>query len=130
MKKIFLLLALLGLSFFPQPTFAVNLGSQYTENARVQAGFAQANETTLSQTIGGVIKAALSLVGTIFLALTVYAGFLWMTAAGDESKIEKAQNIIRAAVIGLVIALGAYGVTNFVVTKVVEKTTAPSATQN
>jgi ABC-type molybdate transport system permease subunit len=45
-----------------------------------------------------------------------------MTASGDESKVEKAQNILRSAVIGLIIALGAYGITNFVVGRIVEKT--------
>ncbi len=128
MKKT-LLGILLGLTllFSSTPVFAINLGTDLAESARIQAGYGAANETTLSENIGNVIKVALSLVGTIFLALTVYAGFLWMTAAGDESQIEKAQNIIRAAVIGLVIALSAYGITNFVVNKVVEKTTAPSS---
>ncbi len=128
MKKTLLgILFTLTLLFSATPVFALNLGTDLAENARIQAGYGAANETTLSENIGNVIKVALSLVGTIFLALTVYAGFLWMTAAGDESQIEKAQNIIRAAVIGLVIALSAYGITNFVVNKVVEKTTAPSS---
>ncbi len=122
MKKFIFLFSLLATLFFPTTSFALNLGNQYTENARVQAGFGAADETTLSQTIGSVIKTALSLVGTIFLGLTVYAGFLWMTASGDESKVEKAQNILRSAVIGLIIALGAYGITNFVVGRIVEKT--------
>lgn len=130
MKKIFLLISLLGLSLAPLPAFALDFGTQYTEKAAQQAGYdPNTDETSLSETIGTVIKAALSLVGTIFLALTVYAGFLWMTAQGDESKVEKAQNIIRAAVIGLVIALGAYGTTTFVVDKIVEKTTAPATNQ-
>ena len=127
MKKYILSLAILSLVFLPQYAFAINLGDQYTRKAAEQAGFDKnTNETSLSQTIGTVIKTALSLVGTIFLALTVYAGFLWMTAQGEESQIEKAQNIIRAAVIGLVIALSAYGITNFVVGRVIEKTTQGS----
>ncbi len=125
LKKIFFLLSLAILCFVPLTTFAIDLGTQYTRNAAAQAGYDKnTNETTLSETIGTVIKAALSLVGTIFLALTVYAGFLWMTAAGDESQIEKAQNIIRSSVIGMIIALSAYGITTFVVGKVVEKTTS------
>ena len=127
MKKLFFLLSLVGVLLFSTPTLALDLGTKYTQNAATQAGFGKTDETSLSQTIGGVIKAALSLVGTIFLALTVYAGFLWMTAAGDESKVEKAQNIIRSAVIGLVIALGAYGITTFVVDKIVEKTVSTPA---
>ncbi len=127
MKKLLLLVSLLSILILPTTAFAINLGTKYTENAATQAGFDKnTDETTLSETIGVVIRAALSLVGTIFLGLTVYAGFLWMTAAGDESKVEKAQNILRSAVIGLVIALGAYGITTFVVNKVVDKTIAPS----
>lgn len=123
MKKILLSIFAVVYLLLPQSTLALNLGDQYTKNAAAQAGFdSNTNETSLSETIGTVIKTALSLVGTIFLALTVYAGFLWMTASGDESQIEKAQNIIRAAVIGLVIALGAYGTTTFVVDKIVQKT--------
>lgn len=123
-KKIFLLLSLAAICLVPTTIFAVDLGTNYTQQAAAKAGFDKnTSETTLSETIGTVIKAALSLVGTIFLALTVYAGFLWMTASGDESQIEKAQNIIRSSVIGLVIALSAYGVTTFVVGRVVEKTT-------
>src|SRR3989338_5454942 len=55
----------------------------------------------LAGSIGTIIKAVLGLVGTIFLVLTIYAGILWMTAAGKEEQIEKAKNIIRATVIGL-----------------------------
>lgn len=128
MKKLFLAI-LLGITVLvpTTPTFAIDLGNQYTEKAAAQAGYDKnTSETTLSEIIGTVIKTALSLVGTIFLALTVYAGFLWMTAAGDESKVETAQKIIRSSIIGLVIALSAYGVTTFVVDKVVQKTTSSS----
>lgn len=71
----------------------------------------------LPGTVGLVIKTILSLVGTIFLALTVYAGILWMTAAGREDQIEKAKEILKATVIGLVITLAAYAITAFVTTK-------------
>lgn len=130
MKKLLLVLLLALFSFLPSNALALDLGTQYTQNAAAQAGFDKdTTATTLSENIGNIIKVALSLVGTIFLALTVYAGFLWMTAQGDESKVEKAQNIIRAAVIGLIIALSAYGITKFVVNQVVEKTTAPTQVQ-
>lgn len=71
-------------------------------------------EEDLQVSVGTVIKGALSLVGVIFLALTVYAGILWMTASGNESQIEKAQTILKAAIIGLVITMSAYAITAFV----------------
>lgn len=64
-----------------------------------------------------VLQGALSLVGTIFLLLTVYAGFLWMTAQGNEEKVTKAKDIVTQTVIGLAITLGAYAITAFVTGK-------------
>lgn len=74
-------------------------------------------QSDLSVTVGTVIKGVLALVGTIFLVLTIYAGILWMTAAGEEEKVNKAKDIIKAAVIGLVITMGAYAITFFVTSK-------------
>ena len=71
----------------------------------------------LQTTIGAVIKGVLSLVGTIFLILTVYAGILWMTAQGEDTQIEKATKIIKASVIGLFITMSAYAITYFITTK-------------
>lgn len=68
----------------------------------------------LSTSVSSIIIGALSLVGTIFLVLTIYAGILWMTASGNEEKVTKAKNIIVAAVIGLVITMAAYAITSFV----------------
>jgi cytochrome bd-type quinol oxidase subunit 2 len=61
-----------------------------------------------------IIKVALSLLGTVFFILMIYAGFLWMTARGEEAKVEKAQSTIRRAVIGLAIVMGAYAATIFI----------------
>lgn len=61
-----------------------------------------------------IIRYALGLLGFVFLLLTLYAGFLWMTAGGDESKIEKSKSILTASVIGLIIILLSYSLTTFV----------------
>jgi hypothetical protein len=71
----------------------------------------------LANYIGTVIKAVLSLVGTIFLILTIYAGILWMTASGAEEKIKKARSILTSSIIGLIIVMAAYAITFFVTTK-------------
>ncbi len=71
----------------------------------------------ISVLIGSVISTALTLVGLIFLILMVYAGYLWMTARGEEDQIDKARKIIIAAVIGLVIVVSAYAITVLVTTQ-------------
>ena|SRR3989338_4426662 len=82
------------------------------------AGFrSDTSSTTFSAYIGGIISAAMSLIGVIFVAQTVYAGYLWMTAAGEEEQITKAKHIIRRSIIGLAIVLTAWAITAFVLTR-------------
>ncbi len=61
-----------------------------------------------------IINWLLGLLGLFFLVLVIYAGFLWMTAAGVEDRIDKAKKILTAAIIGLVIVLTSYGVSYFI----------------
>jgi hypothetical protein len=46
----------------------------------------------------------------------MYGGFLWMTAQGNESQVEKAIGIIKAAVIGAVLTFSAFGISVLVMT--------------
>jgi uncharacterized membrane protein len=66
--------------------------------------------------IGTVIKTALGVVGIVFLVLMVYAGYIWMIARGDEAKVEKAKDTIVNCIIGIVIVVGAYAITSYLVT--------------
>lgn len=76
----------------------------------------------LEQTLGLLISVLLGVLGIIFLVLTIYAGFLWMTAGGDEKQVAKAKNIIITAVIGLVILLSAYAISSFVLSQLISAT--------
>jgi len=44
----------------------------------------------------------------------IYAGFKWMTAAGDPEDVKKAKATIRMAIIGLVITGSAYALWKFI----------------
>lgn len=72
---------------------------------------------SLQNTLATFVRGALSLLGLIFVSLIIYAGFLWMTAGGDDKQVGKAKDIIKQAIIGLVITLTAYTITGFVVDK-------------
>jgi hypothetical protein len=52
--------------------------------------------------------------GIIAVGLVIYGGIVWMTAAGDDGKIEDAKKIIYSAVLGLIIILFSYAITTFV----------------
>jgi amino acid transporter len=132
MIKNILLTFLLGLCILvPMGASAqLDLGADLTKNAAGTAGYdGNTNEQTFAQLIGTIIKGFLSFIGVIFLVLMVYAGYLWMTAQGEESQIEKAQEIIKSSIIGLIITVGAYTITAFVVPKIVGKATGESGPQ-
>lgn len=69
----------------------------------------------VGEIVSYIIKLLLSFLGVIFIVLIIYAGFLWMTAAGNEEKISKGKNIMASAIIGLAIVLAAYLITYFVI---------------
>ncbi|MFC1598265.1 Mbov_0395 family pilin-like conjugal transfer protein [Patescibacteria group bacterium] len=52
----------------------------------------------------------LGILALIAVVIVLYGGFVWMTAAGNEEKIDKAKKILRNALIGLLIVLSAWGI--------------------
>jgi hypothetical protein len=72
------------------------------------------SDQSLTQIVGSIINSLLGFLGIIFLVLMIYAGFLWMTARGDEGQTKKARDMIFQAVIGLVIVVAAFAISNFV----------------
>jgi hypothetical protein len=68
----------------------------------------------LPKLLGQVIGYALSFVGIVFFLLSVYGGFLWMTARGNGDRAESGKETIIAAAIGVIIIVGSYALTKFV----------------
>lgn len=54
------------------------------------------------------INLVLSFVGLLFFIFLIVAGYQWMTAGGEEEKVEAAQGRIKNAVIGLLIVVFAF----------------------
>lgn len=82
-------------------------------SAATPAGYTK-GATDLPTIVGGLIGAALGLLGVLLLVYIMYGGFLWMTAGGDEKKVISAKNVIKNAIIGLVIIASSYALANFI----------------
>lgn len=70
--------------------------------------------TTVPQVVGSLIAVILSFVGTIFFILIIFSGLQWMTAGGNEEKVEQARTRMINASIGLAITVAAYFITWFI----------------
>lgn len=114
MKKIILFFCLVFSCLLVSPVLAASpLGQDLLNKSVGNVGL----QSDLQTSLGNIISTALALLGTMFLVLTIAAGIMWMTAAGNEDKISKAKKILTGAIIGLVIALCAYTITYFVTTR-------------
>jgi len=64
--------------------------------------------------VNTIVMFFVSLFGSIMTLLFVYAGYLFLTSHGEESKLTTARQTAQAAVIGLIIVLFAYSIAYFV----------------
>ncbi|EKE01304.1 MAG: hypothetical protein ACD_21C00164G0003 [uncultured bacterium] len=85
----------------------VDPGGNFEQNSGL--GDANPGEVT-----AGVINWVLGLLGLLAIVLVVYAGFLWMLAAGNEEQVKKAKDILSGAFFGILIILASYGITSYV----------------
>lgn len=120
------LLAAAGCALLAAAVPALAQGLQGGELLPEQIGSELGTGTTdIRITIARVVRVALGLLGTVALLLILYAGFLWMTAAGDDEKIARAKKTLSAAVIGLVIILSAFGIVSFILNALVTAVAPP-----
>ncbi len=72
--------------------------------------------------IAKIIRAVFALLGIIFIVLVLYAGYTIMLSGGDETKVSKGKLILRNAVIGLLIMLSAFTITQFIINALADAT--------
>jgi hypothetical protein len=122
MKKILIILLLL-VSFWPAVAnlqTRKNLNNAFApgdllDDVAGQSGAGyNTRQRSIDPIIGNIIFIIISFLGVIFLLLMIYGGFMWMTAMGDEKKVTKAKDMLTAAVIGLIVVVGAYVITYFI----------------
>ncbi|MBU1915764.1 pilin, partial [Patescibacteria group bacterium] len=70
--------------------------------------------TDIRTIVARVINAFLGLLGLLAVSLFIYAGYLYMTAGGDSSKVDQAKKLMINVVIGLAIIMAAYAITAFI----------------
>jgi len=95
--------------------YALPAFAQYGLKETAGAAGLNTKQSSLPEIIGSVIRYFLGFLGVLFLILMLYAGYTWMSSFGSADKVKKAKDLIVDAVIGLVIVLAAYAITNFVI---------------
>lgn len=112
-------LSTLPVLMLPMVAKAQLSGSQ-SDLTSVQSAIGTDATNDLPTLIGNGIAVLLSILGIIFVVLVVYAGFLYLTAAGDDGKVGKAKKLLSQSIIGLIIIIASYAISAFVIDALVE----------
>lgn len=63
-----------------------------------------------------IVNTALFVIGAVAVLMLIYGGIKYTISGGDEKAITSAKNTILYAVVGIIIAVLAYAIINFVLT--------------
>jgi len=110
MKKVSIIIASLALLCLPYAALATNLSIDTSLGTTLGLGSAD-----LKNTVINILQWVLGILALVAVVMIIIGGFQWMTASGNEERIEKAKKVISAAVIGLIIVLLAWAIVIFVV---------------
>ena len=117
-------LAVLGISSAPLlavgPSVYAEAGSDGSATSKMSEGLEKAggnqNKTSLEDQIKQITNVLLFLLGAIAVIMIIIGGIRYATSNGDSGSIKSAKDTILYAVIGLIVAILAYAIVNFVIT--------------
>ncbi len=99
---------------FSVQIFVANALSVYAEACGPAVGIPcnplEGKVSTLSDAVIVVTLYLLSLIGLVALFFIVFSGIKYMFSIGDEEKMKSAKSALSSAILGLTIALMAYGI--------------------
>jgi type IV secretory pathway VirB2 component (pilin) len=75
---------------------------------------ANSNSNDLMSTVNTIINVIIGVIGFVAVVVIILGGVQYTTSAGDPGKVKKAKDTILYGIIGLVVALLAYAIVNFV----------------
>ena len=87
--------------------------TQYTSGTSVAGG-----DDDLMTRLQVIINVALGVIGFVAVGVIILGGVQYTTSTGDAAKVAKAKNTILYGIIGLIIALLAFAIVNFILTNI------------
>ncbi|MCL2869195.1 pilin [Candidatus Saccharibacteria bacterium] len=104
-----------ALSYAAKPADQINNGLNQAETG--DATKSSTNRSSLQNTVGNLINAAIFIAGILAVIFIVYAGISYVVSAGDPAKIKTAQHILTYSIVGLLICILAFAIVNFVLSR-------------
>ncbi len=76
------------------------------------------NNNNLMGTVNTIINVIIGIVGFVAVVMMIMGGISFITSQGDSAKVAKARNTILYGVVGLIVAILAFAIVNFVLSSV------------
>lgn len=110
---VFLVMALVG-----NPAGATDISSEACNLNHNSAACQELNDGDRLPGIGqNIINTALYIVGILAVAMIIFAGLRYIMSGGNAKRVEQSKQILVYSVTGLIVALLAYAIVNFVLGK-------------
>lgn len=71
--------------------------------------------TSASDLFGNALNLTYFIAGAVSVIVIIIAGIMYISSSGDAGRVAKAKNLLTYAIVGLVIVLSAFVITNFVI---------------
>jgi hypothetical protein len=80
-----------------------------------QAGLSESGISySIPMLVGRTINIVLGLLGILGIGFIVYAGIIYLISQGEQKQVEKAKQILTYSIIGMVVIVSAFALTNYV----------------
>ena len=76
------------------------------------------NSNNLMTTLNTIINVVIGIIGFVAVMVIILGGVQYTTSAGDSGKVKKAKDTIMYGIIGLIVALMAYSIVNFILSNI------------
>ena len=110
-------MAIVTVSSLSPMVLAVDPVNSVQNGVNAAGGSSSQGDSTLKGKIKTVVDILLFLLGAIAVIMIVVGGLRYVLSSGDASQITSAKNTILYAVIGVIVALLAYAIVNWVIDK-------------
>jgi len=103
-------------AFTPSYNVSADAKTEVTEGFKVAGG--DPAKDTLNLKVASVVSVLMFILGALSVIMIIVGGIRYTVSNGDSSRVKAAKDTVTYAVVGLVVAILAYAIVNFVIKNV------------
>ncbi len=116
-KTFVALMLVLGFAVLATPVTVSAVDTTQVENGINAVGGGGTTGDDLPKLIQNIINILLFIAGAVAVVMIILGGIRYITSNGDQAQVKAAKDTILYSVVGLVVAILAFSIVNFVVSK-------------